>query len=80
MNLLIANGHVEARHYPLGMVNDEAALVVERENGRMVSEALLLQSAVGSILSRQARSAFTKKIKSLNVEAKPKQGLFDETE
>lgn len=74
----MANGHTEARHYPLGMVFDEAALVEERENGRIVTEALLLQSAVGSILSSKAKTAFTKQIKGLNVEVKPREGLFDE--
>lgn len=74
----MANGHPEARHYPLGMVHDEAALVEERENGRIVTEAMLLQTAVASILSSKAKTAFTKQIKSLNVEVKPKEGLFDE--
>lgn len=76
----MANGHPEARHYPLGMVYDEAALVEERENGRIVTEAMLLQTAVASILSKKAKSAFTKQIKSLTVEVKPREGLFDEQE
>lgn len=62
------------------MVYDEAALVEERENGRIVTEAVLLQLAVASMLSKKAKTDFTKRIKSLSVDVKPREGLFDEKE
>lgn len=50
-NLLLANGHRNAGLYPIGMLHDEAALVIERENNRMASEAVLFQSAAATILA-----------------------------
>jgi hypothetical protein len=73
----MANGHPEARRYPLGLVFDEAAFVEERENTRIVTESVLIQLAAASIMSKQARSAFTKRLKMLNVEVKPKAKLFE---
>ncbi len=54
-------------YYPLGMLHDEAAMVIERENTRLVTEAQLIQYAIGSILSKDSRKHFDKMIRSLNV-------------
>ena len=67
-----------AEDYPLGRLSDEAALVVERENGRIITEAHLVYLSVNGILSQKARTAFTKTKKALNVETGPLPGLFDE--
>lgn len=64
--------------YPLGRLYDEAALVSERVNGRIITESQLLQTAVHSIVSKPARKQFSKTIKDLNVEVKPHDKLFDE--
>jgi hypothetical protein len=75
--MLLDHGHPEARYYPLGMLYDESNLVRERANGRIVTEAQLLQMAVASILSKESRKEFAKTTKRLNVETKPHDGLFD---
>lgn len=67
MSLLLDHGHPEARHYPLGMLSDETALVIERVNGNIVTDANLLQLAIGSVLSKKARIEFSDAIGRLNV-------------
>lgn len=49
---------------------DEAGLVEERENNRIVTEAILIQQAISSVLSAKARSGFTKSVRNLNVRSK----------
>jgi hypothetical protein len=49
-NLLLANGHPYVDLYPLGLLNDEASFIVERDNTRMASEAVLLQAAAASVM------------------------------
>jgi hypothetical protein len=71
VSLLLDHGHPEARLYPLGMLWDESNLVIERVNGRIVTEASLLQFAVNSILCKKSRTEFSKMIQSLNVETRP---------
>ena len=73
----MASGHPDAIHYTLGQLYDEANLVIERDNNRIVTEAQLAQMGVAGILSAKSRAAFTKQIKSLNVVSKPRRGLFE---
>lgn len=77
MSLCLANGHPDARLYPLGMLDDESNLIVERENGRIVTESQTLQLGMAGILSPKAVKAFTARMKELNVQVKPIAGLFD---
>lgn len=49
---------------------DEANFVVERDNGRIVTEAILIQLAAASILSDKARKEFTKRTQSLSFEVR----------
>lgn len=77
MSLLLEAGHPDAIHYPLGRLNDESNLVIERANNRIITEAQLAQLAVASILSAKARKAFTENVNRLNVTSKPIDGLFD---
>lgn len=51
--------------YTIGQVWDEAEIVVDRVNGEMVTQAVLFQSAVASILSEKAGKEFSKLIKQL---------------
>lgn len=67
-------------NYPLGRLYDEAALVEERQNNRIVTESQLLVNAVHSMLSKPARKQFSKLTKQLNVITKPLKGLFDKEE
>jgi len=57
---------VNAQQYPIGMVWDEARLVVERRNREHATNAILTQLAVASILSKDGRKEFTKTVKRLN--------------
>lgn len=66
--------------YPLGRLNDEALLVEERHNGKIVTEAQILQTAIHSLMSKDARKQFSKLIKGLNVQVKPHKGLFSQGE
>lgn len=66
VSLLLDHGHPEARRYPIGIVWDEAELVVERLNGRIATEAVLTQMAVSSVLSEKAGKQFNKMVKKLS--------------
>lgn len=63
---MLANGHPDAGLYPLGMLWVESQLVVERQNQQAVTNAVLLQLAVGSILSKKTGSEFKKTLKKLS--------------
>lgn len=78
MNLALSQGHAEAWHYPLGMLYDECDLIIERENNRIITEAQTLQLAMASMFGNEGRKAFTERLKVLNVQAKPRDGLFEE--
>lgn len=64
-------------HYPIGRLSDELGFVLERENGRAIMDAQLIQLIVTGLLSPKARKQFTKQVNSLNVASKPIAGLFD---
>ena len=65
VNLLLANGHPQAMHYPLGYLIDEATIVVRRINNGYVTQATLLQGAVSGVLSKKANKEFQKQINRL---------------
>ena len=76
MSLCVAHGHPDAWAYPLGMLDDEHNLIVERENGRIITECQTMQLAMNGILSPKAVKAFTARLKELNVQVKPVAGMF----
>lgn len=63
----MASGHPDALFYPVHRVWEEAHLVVQRENLKAASDALLLQLAVSSAMtgSKSARTAFKDMIEEL---------------
>lgn len=65
VSLLLAHGHPFARKYPVGMVWEEATLVVERINREAASNTALLQLAAGSLLSKEAGKQLKKTLKEL---------------
>lgn len=65
VSLLLANGHPEAPHYPVHRVWEEAELVTARLNHTMVTEAILTQMAVASLLSKDSGREFQKLINSM---------------
>lgn len=75
--MLMEAGHPNAPFYAIGRVHDEAGLVEQRQSARIATDALLMQSAISSVLSKEARKAFTKDVKSLSITSKPKARLFD---
>lgn len=75
--MCVAHGHGDAWSYPLGMLEDESNLIIERENGRIISESQTLVLGIGGMLSKESAKAFTDRLKQLNVQIKPVAGLFD---
>jgi hypothetical protein len=61
----MANGHADAWQYPLGMVSDEAALVVSRDNARIASEAIVLKAAMSAVISDAGGKHFNELVDSL---------------
>jgi hypothetical protein len=66
VSLLLDHGHPHAGLYPIGRVWDEASLVVERENRRLKTEAILIQAAAGSIISEQVGKQFDELVEGLD--------------
>ena len=54
--------------YPLGMVSDEAELIVERQNRNLATGAILMQAAVGSTQYKEMGEVFRQLIAELSGE------------
>lgn len=65
VSLLLAEGHVDAQFYPLGMVFVETEIAVDRINAAFVTQATLTQLAVGSLLSKEQAKEFKNTTKKL---------------
>ncbi len=65
MSLLLDHGHHQARHYPIGMVWEEARIVVDRVNQETASSATLMQAAMVGANSKKGAQAFKKILKEL---------------
>lgn len=78
MSLCLEHGHPHAARYALGRLHDEAALIEERVNSRIITINELLKLAVGSMLSKKARTELSKQTKRLNVHTVPHRGRFEE--
>jgi hypothetical protein len=50
------------------MLNDEVCIVMERQSGLVVTDAILLREAVNAVLSKKSAKNFGSQIKDLNVE------------
>ena len=59
----------EVQRYPLGFLTDQTRLVVERVNNGHVTQTVLLQMAVASVIDKRAGKALKKKLKELGTEA-----------
>ncbi len=66
--MLRESGHPDAAHYPLGMLSDEALLVLERQHNAEANRAALLHLAVSAILSKKAGTEFRKVSKQFTYE------------
>lgn len=49
MSLLLAEGHPDAGLYPVGMLQDEAEIVIERANMAQAGTAIMHQMAASTI-------------------------------
>ncbi len=65
----MAQGHPEARFYPIGMLATEVDIARKRENGKLASEISLMQLAMGSVLSKKSGSALKKELENLSADA-----------
>lgn len=65
VSLLLDHGHREARFYPVGMVWEEARIVVERMNQEEASRTALLQMAGSAVMSKKASQTLQKILKEL---------------
>lgn len=63
---MLEHGHVHAALFPLWRLWVEAEIVRDRVNGLLVSEAILIQHAVGSLLSKEAAKSFKELVENLN--------------
>lgn len=61
----MANGHPRAREYPLGMLWDEARIVVNRQTAESAHRALLYRAAISATRSEEGAKAFDKMIMEL---------------
>lgn len=50
------------------MLNDEAALVIERENNRLASDAVMLKAAAAAVLSEDGHNEFVNLVERLREE------------
>lgn len=63
--MLLDSGHAHAFSYPLGMVWEEAQLVVERRNQGSANETALLHAAAAAIFSKEGMKNLQKILKEL---------------
>jgi len=68
VSLLLDHGHPQARHYPVGMVWEEARLVVDRTNQQEASRTVLLHVAAAAVMSKKGHQALKKVLKELTSE------------
>lgn len=61
MSLLLDHGHSDAASYPIGMVTDEAALVVARTSAEQAALATLVQAALTTVPNMNVKPSSTKK-------------------
>jgi len=68
VNMLLDHGHPEAWEYPLGLVDDEARLVIDRLNSQSITAALGFQAAYVSARVERGEEVMQGFIASLNGE------------
>lgn len=62
----MSEGHPAARHYPLCMLWHEADIARARAREQAVTNTLLIQSAIGSVISKKGSENFQKLVKDLS--------------
>lgn len=62
----MAEGHQAARHYPLCMLWREADIARARWNQQATTQAVLVQQAICSVMSKSGSEGFQKIVKELS--------------
>lgn len=65
VSFLMAEGHPQARHYPLCMLWREADIARARWQQQAATNAILIQNAIGSVLSEKGSEHFQKLVTGL---------------
>ena len=65
VSILMANGHQDARAYPIGRLDFEVSLIQERMNGYFATQAVLIQQAISANIAADGGKLFQKTIESL---------------
>lgn len=58
----MAHGHTEAQQYPVGLLMDEADIVRTYIDNTQANEAVWIQMAVASVLTKKGSTAFNKAV------------------
>lgn len=66
MSLLLSEGHRDASLYPVAVVWSEARIVRERHARRMQAEAVVMQTTIASMFSKEGIKAFEKLLKRMD--------------
>ena len=66
MSFLRSEGHHNAMFYPLCTLLTEARLARKRLNMQFITQALLIQAAIASVLSKEGQKAFNELVKGLS--------------
>lgn len=61
----MAQGHPDARHYPVPMLWTEMRIVRTRVNKEMADQAALTQMVIASVLSKKGAEALKKQLRAL---------------
>ncbi len=62
---MLSEGHASARNYPLWMLWQEAAIVRRRYVDKARTEAVLIQQAIVSVVSKEGGKAFANALRRL---------------
>lgn len=65
-SLLLSHGHAEALNYPIGMLRDEAAIISEIDNRKLVSLAFIMRNSQAAVMVEEGSEIFADMIEMLN--------------
>lgn len=63
--MLLSAGQAEALKYPIGLLQDEAAIVLERENMGSVTNAFVIRAAFAAVMVEDGHEIFNEMIEVL---------------
>ena len=66
MSLLLSEGHRDARLYPVAYVWSETRIIRERHARRAQADAVVMQTVIASLFSKEGGKALTKLLQGMN--------------